>query len=106
MSEHGALVTIPASTNHTSAPETRGRSLIFLVVFATVLLSGIALSSITVMFPELRRAFPATRAADLSWVASVFTIVSAATVLPAAALADRYGRGRTIKIGLLLFAAG
>jgi MFS family permease len=32
--------------------------------------------------------------------------VSAATVLPAAALADRFGRGRTIKVGLLLFAAG
>jgi len=87
-------------------PGTRGRALILFVVFATVLLSGISLSSITVMFPELRRAFPATPAADLSWIASVFTIVSAATVLPAAALADRYGRGRTLKVGLILFAAG
>jgi EmrB/QacA subfamily drug resistance transporter len=99
-------VTIRASVDDTVATRTRGRALVLFVVFSTVVLSGVSLSSITVVFPELRRAFPGTRPADLSWVASVFTIVSAATVLPAAALADRHGRRRTITVGLLLFAAG
>lgn len=99
-------MTTHVSIDGAVASRTRGRSLVFFVVFSTVLLSGISLSSMTVVFPELRRAFPQTRPADLSWVASVFTIVSAATVLPAAALADRHGRRRTITVGLALFAVG
>ena len=102
----GADMTTELSLDGRLAPPARGRALVFFVVFSTVLLSGISLSSMTVVFPELQRAFPGTRAADLSWVASVFTIVSAATVLPAAALADRHGRRRTITVGLVLFAVG
>ena len=62
------------------------------ITVAAVSLTGIGLSSISVVYPELRKAFPGTSPATLSWIANAFTIVSAATLIPAGALADRTGR--------------
>ena len=72
---------------------------------ATVL-TGIGLSSISVLFPELRRAFPDASNATLSWVANVFTIVGAATLIPAGAIADRTGKKRMVLLGVALFVGG
>jgi EmrB/QacA subfamily drug resistance transporter len=59
-----------------------------------------------VVFPELRKAFPGTSPATLSWIANAFTIVSAATLIPAGALADRTGKKRMVLIGVSLFVVG
>jgi len=76
------------------------------ITVAAVALTGIGLSSISVVFPELRKAFPETSPATLSWIANAFTIVSAATLIPAAALADRIGKKRMVLIGVSLFIVG
>jgi EmrB/QacA subfamily drug resistance transporter len=59
-----------------------------------------------VVLQELRLAFPETSPATLSWIANAFTIVSAATLIPAGALADRTGKKRMVLIGVALYIAG
>jgi MFS family permease len=80
--------------------------IVMAITVAAVALTGIGLSSISVVFPELRKAFPGTSPATLSWIANAFTIVSAATLIPAAALADRSGKKRMVLIGVSLFIFG
>ena len=60
----------------------------------------------TVGYPALGDAFPGTSDPTLSWVTNIFTIVGAATLVPAGVLADRLGRRRMLLIGTLLFLAG
>ena len=69
-------------------------------------LTGIGLSIMTVGYPALGEAFPGTSDPTLSWVTNIFTIVGAATLVPAGALADRLGRRRMLLLGTLLFLAG
>jgi MFS family permease len=79
---------------------------VLLIVIGSAFLTGIGLSSMTVVFPELAKAFPDTSPATLSWVANLFTIVGAATLVPAGALADKTGRKRMVLIGVALFGLG
>lgn len=69
-------------------------------------LTGIGLSIMTVGYPALGEAFPGTSDPTLSWVTNIFTIVGAATLVPAGVLADRLGRRRMLLVGTLLFLAG
>jgi len=80
--------------------------IVMAITVAAVALTGIGLSSISVVYPELRKAFPDTSPATLSWIANAFTIVSAATLIPAGALADRTGKKRMVLIGVSLFVVG
>jgi EmrB/QacA subfamily drug resistance transporter len=76
------------------------------MVVGTSLLTGVGMSIMSVAFPEIRRAFPDTTAAQLSWINNLFTIVSAATLIPCGVLADRLGRKRMLLAGVALFTAG
>ena len=69
-------------------------------------LTGIGLSIMTVGYPALGEAFPGTSDPTLSWVTNIFTIVGAATLVPAGVLADRLGRRRMLLFGTFLFLAG
>ena len=60
----------------------------------------------TVGYPALGDAFPGVSDPTLSWVTNIFTIVGAATLVPAGVLADRLGRRRMLMVGTLLFLAG
>lgn len=97
----------PRFRNPNQSAATAHRPGVVLAVTAcAAALTGIGLSSISVLFPELRRAFPGATSVTLSWVANVFTIVGAATLIPAGALADRTGRKRMVLIGVAMFIAG
>lgn len=69
-------------------------------------LTGIGLSIMTVGYPALGEAFPGTSDPTLSWITNIFTIVGAATLVPAGVLADRLGRRRVLLAGTLMFLAG
>lgn len=56
-------------------------------------------------FPALRAAFASASAADLSWVLNAYTVVYAATLIPAGGLADAHGRKRVFMVGVTLFLA-
>jgi MFS family permease len=76
------------------------------MVIATTALTGIALSIMLVAFPAIRADFPDASPAQLSWINNLFTIVSAAVIIPCGVLADRVGRKRMLLVGTALFAVG
>jgi EmrB/QacA subfamily drug resistance transporter len=76
------------------------------MVISTAVLTGIGLSIMAVAFPEIRKAFPGATPAELSWINNLFTIVSAATLVPCGVLADRWGRKRMLLLGVAMFTAG
>ncbi len=59
-----------------------------------------------VAFPSIRRSFPETSVADLSWILNAYTIVYAALLVPAGRMADRVGRRRVFLIGVWVFTLG
>jgi EmrB/QacA subfamily drug resistance transporter len=69
-------------------------------------LTGISLSVMSVAGPAIVEAFPDASPAKLSWVTNIFTIVGAATLVPAGVLADRWGRKRLTLAGVAIFLAG
>lgn len=60
-------------------------------------------TAVTVALPAIGRDFSA-RFSVLQWTSNASLLALAALVLPAGALGDRYGRRRTMRAGLLLFA--
>lgn len=76
------------------------------IVIATTALTGLSMSIMVVAFPAIRTDFPDATAAQLSWINNLFTIVSAAVLIPAGVLADRAGRKRMVLVGTALFTVG
>lgn len=76
------------------------------MVIGTSLLTGVGISIMAVAFPAIRESFPGTSDAQLSWINNLFTIVSAAVLIPCGVLADRYGRKRLLLVGVGLFTLG
>lgn len=76
------------------------------IVVSSSVLTGVGLSIMTVTYGEIARAFPAASEATLSWVANLFTIVGAATLVPAGVFADRIGRKKMLLAGVALFTFG
>lgn len=89
----------------TTAP-VRHAWLVLAMVISTAVLTGIGLSIMSVAFPEIRKAFPGASASQLSWINNLFTIVSAATLVPSGVLADRLGRKKMMLTGIAIFTAG
>jgi len=67
--------------------------------FVTALNSSI----MSVAFADLRRSFPDSSPAQLSWVLNSYTIVAGATLIPAAVVCDRFGRKRVLLTGVGIF---
>ena len=63
-------------------------------------------TSTNLAFDELSKTFASSSASTLSWVASVFFIGLASLLPVSGRIADRAGRRRVFRVGLLLFAAG
>lgn len=62
----------------------------------------IANMSLNLALPELAVEFSMTQL-ELTWVVEAFTLVFAALLFIAAAIADRYGRKRVMMVGLVIF---
>jgi EmrB/QacA subfamily drug resistance transporter len=90
------------TTEHASPQEGLHRLLILLCVsipsFMINLDSNIVAVSLSSIGQSLHADF-----ADIEWVISAYTLTFASCVMPAGALADRYGRKRMLLIGLTLF---
>ena len=95
-----------ATTQQPTQAGTRHAGLVLTMVISTAALTGIGLSIMSVAFPEIRKAFPNASAAQLSWINNLFTIVSAATLVPSGVLADRFGRKKMLLIGVTIFTIG
>ena len=76
------------------------------VVSVAVFMVAMELTIIALALPEIRAALAGTTPALLSWVVNAYSIVVAALLLLSGWLADRYGRRRVFRAGLVIFAAG
>jgi EmrB/QacA subfamily drug resistance transporter len=64
-----------------------------------------AMSSLNVALPDIARSTHASQT-QLSWIIDAYSLVFASLLLLAGAIGDRYGRRRTLIIGLAIFGAG
>jgi EmrB/QacA subfamily drug resistance transporter len=64
-----------------------------------------AMSSLNVALPGIARATHASLT-QLSWIIDAYSLMFASLLLPAGALADKYGRRRALIAGLVIFAVG
>jgi MFS family permease len=64
-----------------------------------------AVASLNVALPDIARSTHATQT-QLEWVIDAYSLVFAALLLRAGAIGDRFGRRRTLIIGLAVFGAG
>lgn len=76
------------------------------VVSVAVFMVAMELTIIALALPEIRAALSGTTPAALSWVVNAYSIVVAALLLLSGWLADRYGRRRIFRLGLVIFALG
>ena len=76
------------------------------VLSLAVFMSSLDLFIVNLAFPYIGRQYPGTSLGSLSWVLNAYTIVFAASLVPAGRWADRIGRRRVFLAGLAGFAAG
>ena len=76
------------------------------VVSAAVFMVSIELTIIALALPEIRASLPGSSTAAVSWVVNIYAIVVATLLLLSGWLADRCGRKRIFRTGLLIFAVG
>ena len=77
-----------------------------LIVGAGVFMSSLDLFIVNIALPAIRHGFAGSSVSSLSWVLNAYAIVFAALLVPAGALADRFGRRRAFIGGLIVFALG
>ncbi|WNM23604.1 MFS transporter [Demequina capsici] len=82
----------------------RRRWLILAALCVGLVTAMIANMSLNLALPELAVVFSMTQL-QLTWVVEAFTLVFAALLFVSAAIADRYGRKRTMIVGLGVFLA-
>src|SRR5580658_5622014 len=83
----------------------RRRAIALGICCVSVLLVGIDMTAVNVALPSIGRDFH-TDASGLSWTIDAYTLVLAAFLMFSASAADRFGRKRVFRIGLVTFVAG
>lgn len=82
---------------------TRWRALIFICISLVVV--SLDNTILNVALPSISRTLNAT-ASELQWIVDAYVLVFAALLLTIGGLGDRYGRKKSLQIGLVLFAIG
>ena len=86
-------------------PDLRRAYLILFAVGLGSFLTAMSLSIVFVVYPDLVEEFPNSSNSTLSWVLNVFTIVGTPLFILGAVAGERYGRKRTMVLGLVGFTA-
>lgn len=76
------------------------------VLSLAIFMASLDLFIVNLAFPYIGREYPGTSLSSLSWVLNGYTIVFAATLVPAGRWADRVGRRRMFVAGLVAFSLG
>jgi EmrB/QacA subfamily drug resistance transporter len=86
-----------------SAAPPRSATAVLTTASATCALIVLDTNIVAVSLPSIARSFHAGFA-DVEWVVSAYMVSFASSLLPMGGLADRYGRKKTMLLGLLVFA--
>ncbi len=81
------------------------RTLAIVAACAGSFLAFLDTTIVNVSFPSISASFPEADRSELSWILDAYFIVIAALLIPAGALADRYGRKRVFLGSVALFIA-
>jgi EmrB/QacA subfamily drug resistance transporter len=81
------------------------RSLVQAVCCISVFLAGVDITIVNVALPSIEHSLHAS-VTGLQWTVDAYTLVIACLLMPAGALADRFGRRRVFQSGLALFLTG
>lgn len=73
---------------------------------AASVLASLDLFVVNLAFSSISASFPAASPQALTWVLNAYGVAFAALLVPSGRLADRFGRKRLFRWGLLVFAAG
>jgi EmrB/QacA subfamily drug resistance transporter len=92
-------------TNHQAGTSSNRRGAVTIVVCLALGTVVAAMSSLNLALPGIARATHASQS-DLEWVIDAYSLAFASLLLLGGALGDRYGRRRTLIIGLAIFGGG
>ncbi|MGW4807116.1 MFS transporter [Kitasatospora sp. NPDC004272] len=95
---------MPAPQAPSPAPPHPRRWIALVAVALSVLVIGFDTTVLNVALPDLARQLEAGTGQQ-QWIVDAYTVVFAAALLPAGLLGDRFGRRRTLVLGLGLFGA-
>lgn len=95
----------PTTTPEIDDDVHRNRWLALGVLCLSLVLIVAGNASLNVALPDLQADLGAS-ASDLQWIVDVYGLVFAGLLLPAGALADRFGRKTALQFGLVVFGAG
>ena len=82
---------------------TQRPGLVLAVSSLAAFLAFLDVTIVNIAFPAIAAEFPASSAADLSWIFTAYNVTFAALLVPAGRLADLWGRRRVFLVGLALF---
>lgn len=80
----------------------RRRWAILAVLCLSLILIVAATSALNVALPDIQRALHSSPS-QLQWMVDIYSLVFAVLLLPAGALADRFGRKTALQLGLVIF---
>jgi hypothetical protein len=83
----------------------RRRRFLLGIMCLSLVMVVMAVSGLNVALPSMQGELDAS-ASQLQWIVDVYALVFAALLLPAGALADRFGRKGSLLLGLAIFATG
>ena len=92
----------PAVEPHVTRRAVHNPGLVLATASATCALIVLDTNVVAVSLPSIARSFHASFA-DVEWVVSAYMVAFASCLLAAGALADRFGRKRTLLLGLAVF---
>ena len=84
----------------------RRRWLTLIVLCISLMVIGLDNTILNVALPTLLAATCTPSTSQLQWIVDIYTIVFAGLLLTAGSLGDRFGRYKTLTIGLIIFGTG
>src|SRR5436309_6909842 len=76
---------------------------VLLVTSLGVFMAFLDTTIVNIAFTDIARHFPGSSLSDLSWVLNGYTVLFAASLIPAGRIADLVGRRRVFLTGLVVF---
>jgi EmrB/QacA subfamily drug resistance transporter len=97
--------TISETTAVAPTPDRQGRYLILAICCMSLFIVGLDNTIVNVALPSIRHDLHAS-VPQLQWTIDAYTLVLASLLMLSGSMADRLGRARVFKVGLLLFTIG